>query len=290
VSEENLENPPERGEASTEETSAALGSETLQVTVNRAANQIIFRDPSGRTFALELKERATPPAPERQEKREQRKPLTSEEFRRALDAIDANGMTWTADFPPRPIIKPDARERFSSEEYSRIRKEYPTFPREVVSLIFSELTGAATPEHLVGDQQGVQEKIAALNEKLLTLQYRSEFFFKYAIKVPYFEAIDWEVVIKAYERGIKSMPKTPYVLLNLITRSPVDPTKPFMEAIEEERHAEFITVAADEQLLDHLIENLTAAREALESTKRAQITEPTEPEAAKEVRKDGVSR
>ena len=60
------------------------------------------------------------------------------------------------------------------------------------------------------------KKAQIVGEILIDNDYRAEFFFKYAIKIPYLKDIDWEVVFKAYERGITKPLGVPY---GVLTRS-----------------------------------------------------------------------
>ena len=273
MSEENPHKPEEQSIERAEGAAELQEIESLNLSINKATNEILVRDATGK-IVLELKQplSARPQATETKE--EERKSLTANEFRSVFERLDNLGITWTADIPPLPTIKEKGKGQFSSEEYNLIQKEYPRFPRELTALIFHALIGSRFSEDLIGTEEAVREKVAVLNEKLITPQYRSDFFFRYAIKVPYFENIDWEVVIKAYERGVKDMPKTPYVLLNLILRNPIDITIPLTHAVNEDREPEFITVAANENLLDSLIEHLTEARLALEKAKRLDLKEP----------------
>jgi hypothetical protein len=126
------------------------------------------------------------------------------------------------------------------------------------------------------------ERKAAVIENLLTQEYRSEFFFKYAIKVPYFEDIDWEVVVKAYERGTTIMPKIAYALLAITLRNPVDTTLSVEEGANEHREPEFITVAVNEQLVDLLTSRLIEIKAALEKAQQAadSLTEKAEEKEA----------
>lgn len=272
MSEENPHKPEDQDTTYVVRGDESQAIESLSLSVNRATNEILVKDAAG-NVVLELKQPPKETQPKKTEAREDRKPLTGDQFREALDKLERLGITWTADVPPIPIFKEREKGQFSKEEYSRIQRDYPTFPRELVALAFYELIGSKISETIIGNEEEVQQKVAILNERLFTPQFRSDFFFKFAIKVPYFEDVDWEVVIKAYERGVKNMPKTPYVLLNLILRNPIDITVPLLDAVNEEREAEFITVAANEYLLDKLIEHLMEARGALEKAKKATLQE-----------------
>lgn len=274
---------PEGQDATEEGAAESKGIETLSLSVDRARNQILVRDESGKVV-LELQQpgQVQTAAPKPEVAPKEKTPLTADQFRSALEEMSKLGLTWTADFPPVPtFIDDDSRSLFSREEYSRLQQEYPRLPREITALLFHELVGTNVSESIVGTEEEVKGKVVVLNEKLFTKQFRSDFFFKFATKVPYFETIDWEVVIKAYEKGVKKMPQTPYVLLNIIIRSPSDVTKPIWEAVEEEREPEFITVAANEHLLETLIDTLVEAHQALGQAKQAILSQATAEEGEK---------
>ncbi len=191
---------------------------------------------------------------------EERGPLTSDEFRAALRTLDDIGVTWTADRVPHAVAKkPETKDALFSKEVEDIRRSYPDLPRELGLVVFHALTGTPVPLSLVGGKDELDKKVAVVNEVLITGEYRSEFFFKYAIKVPYFLNVDWEVVVKAFEKNVKGVPGIPYALLALHFRDPDTPER----GIEHRT----TTVAVDERLVDTLIGSLQEVKTALEQAR-----------------------
>lgn len=188
-------------------------------------------------------------------------PLAADEFREVLQRFDALGLTWTAERVPR--MKPKEkrnREAFFSEELGEIQQKYPTFPRELAAVVLHALTGSQPPETLAGSVEDLPEKVAAVREFIVTTDYRAEFFFNYAVKVPHFLNVDWEVVIKAFEKNVDRVPGISYALLSLHFQ---DPERPNAE--EGEEHTK--TVAVDERLIDSIIETLNDVKSALGQTR-----------------------
>lgn len=181
MSEQNLENKVSAVDAELEE---------LVLRINRKTDEIIFSDPkTGKATKIKAKfiEEEEEPV------FETRPPLTLDEFRDVLGRLNKLGISWSTDIPPTPVFH--AGQKLDEEfwkEYGAVQREFPTFPFELNSAIFHAFL------HPVSDQE-IDKKAAALSD-LLTQEYRSEFFFKYAIKVSYFEDIDWEVVVKAIRK------------------------------------------------------------------------------------------
>lgn len=187
----------------------------------------------------------------------ERGPLTSEEFRTALRKVDALGLTWTADRVPRTIAKkPETKDALFGTEVQQIRLDYPNLPRELGLVVFHALTGGSVPLSLVGEKDELDEKIAVVNDTIITREYRSEFFFKHAIKVPYFSNVDWEVVVKAFEKNVEGVPGISYALLALHLRDPDVPET-------QTRRRTTTTAAVDEPLVDKLIASLQEVKAAL---------------------------
>lgn len=232
--------------------------EEFVVRINRATNEIVFTNPvTGKTTSIKAKvvEEAPPPI-------ELQEPLTIEQFREAWHAIDELGLTWTTDIPPRLIFKKGQKPGPAFvEQYTKLEEKFPNFPRELGSVVLKTL--------LSRELEGTLKEKAETISNLLTQEYRAEFFFKYAIKVPYFEDIDWEVVVKAYERGTEAMPRIAYALLALTFRGPVDTTLTVEEGANQEREPEFMTVAVNETSIKKLMGRLQQIRVALEKAQRA---------------------
>lgn len=225
--------------------------EEFVVKVNRDTNEIVFRNP--RTG----KETKLKPTIED----EKYKPLTTAQFSDVWQKLNCLGITWTTEIPPAPeFIEGHKRDESFWKEYTDIQREYPNFPREV---------GAAVMNALLGPKPGQeQDEKALIIKDLLTHKYRSEFFFKYAVKVPYFDDIDWEVVIKAQERNVTQMPKIAYALLMLSFTDPIDVSLDLENAANDIREPEFMTVAVNEDAIDRLLEKLTTIKRALLKTQK----------------------
>lgn len=185
------------------------------------------------------------------------KALSPEEFRDALQKLDALGLTWTADRVPQ--IKPKqsvSDEVFLTEDFDKIREDYPYLPVELSAIVFHVLTGSQPSTILVGDQESLQKKAELVERFIITQAYKSEFFFKHAIKVPYLRDIDWEVVCKVSERNVHKPSIIPYALLSLMF---LDPNRAGIRQQEST-----LTVAVDEKLVTDLIGILDEVRDNLQ--------------------------
>lgn len=246
--------------------------ESIQLKINKATNELTFTNPAtGKTVTVRaIIEEGNEEEDDDDDENIKEGPLSPEEFRTVLNALGELGVTWSADIPPIPRFKKGVEPGQSfSVEYLRIQRNYPNFPGELAGVVLAAVMGNRQQASLVGSEDILKEKVAILHETgLVTPEFRSEFFFKHAIKVPYFEDADWEIVIKAYERAVKPMPKSAYALLSLAFRKPADTTLPIDEASLEYRRPDFVTVAVNEYLLDKLITLLTEAREALGKAQR----------------------
>lgn len=203
-----------------------------------------------------------------------RGPLTADEFRQAWEQLRALGITWTTDVLPTPsFLEGYSRDVAFWKQYAELQKAFPTFPRELATTI---LHGLLKPQTGID----LDQKLEIIRSDLLTHNYRAEFFFKYATKVPYFEDMDWEVVIKAQERGVHAMPKIAYALLRLRFRTPDFSLVVDEDTDAEYREPELLTVAVNEELIDKLIATLSEARKALDKTQRLaeSLTDLTEEE------------
>lgn len=236
-----------------------MGNERVEVTLNRSKNELTIRDPNtGRVVTLS----AIVEEEEPEDRDEEEEPLTPEEFSGALQRLDALGLTWTADRSPRVKTKDGTPESvLLSDEYEQIQAAYPTLPRELRVVVPYALTrnrsfvAAGLPT--VGGEEYLESKAEIVRERLETPEYRSEFFFKQAIKIPYLETIDWEVVLKTHERNVETMPGAAYALLMLTLHN----TNPRISGLDEHQT---ITVAANLHLVDKIIRLLLEVRVALE--------------------------
>lgn len=258
------ENPQEEvgkpgSEAGTPERQGALLPE---VVINKATNELTFTDPvSGQTATLKVNVIEE----EEDEDEEELEPLTPDEFREVLQQIEALGLTWTADRYPRIKAKDVKSEgALFSGAFEEIQGEYPGLPRELSVVLSYALTGnkafIAGGVDAVGGEDFLEQKSETVRELLITPDFRAEFFFKHAIKVPYFESIDWEVVLKTYEKNVGRPVGVPYALLLLTFHN----TNPKASKIDEHQN---VTVAVDEGLIDRLMGTLLEVKLALENSR-----------------------
>lgn len=246
--------------------SEQTGDESFELIVHKPNNELVLRNTvSGKEVTVKAK---VIEAVEEARKARKFQQLTPDEFQAVLERVDALGFNWSADIPPRLRLRKGVERNESfNEEFNEIQKQYPKFPTELGAVVMYVLTGEKPSPQLVGSGDDLARKAAIVQERLTnTSTYRSEFFFKYAIKVPYFEDLDWEVVIKAYEKNVNEMPKLAYALLNIVLRNPSDPTKPINKS--ESNEPEFLTVAVNKFLVNKLIKGLIEIQKAL---KKAEI-------------------
>lgn len=225
---------------------------SYEVTVKKGSNEIVIKDPtSGQTVRL----RGTMDVEDDED--EEAKPLTPAQFRMALQQLDALGLTWTADHIPAITAKKGGKdEALLGEELVKLQREYPNLPSELSLIVYHAITGAEVPAERVGSVDDLREKAEIVREFLITPEYKSEFFFKHSIKVPYLMGTDWEVVFKLVEKNVSSLPGISYALLSLIYHYP---------SIGSARHRhETITVAVNAPLVDRMIHDLNQLKKALE--------------------------
>jgi hypothetical protein len=247
--------------------------ESLEVTLDKARNQLTLKDlKTGRVFTLKTNiiEDDKEEGGEEDEDNDE-EPLSADQFRNALERLAALGLTWTADRIPRVVAKsPEAEDAFLSEEYRRLQADYPHLPRELSAVVFHALTGMPAHESVVGNTDELEKKIKAFRDLVLTADYRSEFFFKYATKVPYFEGIDWEIVLKTHERNVEGFPAVAYALLLLTFHN----SNPTVSGLNEHQN---VTVAVNLKLVNKLIRILVDIKSGLEDARRLgeKLTEST---------------
>lgn len=234
------------------------GLDEIVLRINRATNELVFADPkTGKETKIKAKF-----IEGEKEAFELKQPLTVDEFQRVWEKLRELRVTWNTDIPPTPVFEAEYKrdEEFWSE-FTEIQHKYPNFPNELGEVILHALLHHPSTKE-------VDKKVQIINS-LLNQEYRAEFFFKYAVKVSSFEDIDWEVVVKAYEKGTERMPRIAYALLSLVLRSPVNTTLSLEEAANQHLDPEFITVAVNEKLVDKLIDRLMEIKFALEKTQAA---------------------
>jgi hypothetical protein len=192
--------------------------------------------------------------------------LSPEEFRATLERLDALGLTWTSDIPPLIRAKtPESRLAIRRDEFLKIQKQYPDFPHELSHVILYALTGREGDRRVIGTTEEARQKADSVRRLIINPNpnFESEFFFKYAIKVPYFVDLDWEVVVKTFEKDVQDVPHIPYALVSLVfgqSGTPGIPSASGIDVVERDT----ITVAMNEMIVDRLIKHLTALKGALE--------------------------
>lgn len=237
---------------------APSSDESIEVTLNKATKELTLKDPTGKVVTI----KANVVEDDEDDEHEVIEPLPPDEFRKALEKMSSLGLTWTADRIPRVIAKdPDAESALFSEDFQNLQEAYPNLPRELSVVVYHALTGGPAYESVVGNEKELKEKVAAVHDLLLTSGFRSEFFFKHAIKVPYFETIDWEVVFKTHERNVAGMPAVAYALLLLTFHN----TNSRVSKIDEHQNT---TVAVDLKLVNKLIGLLVDVKTGLEDAQK----------------------
>lgn len=183
-------------------------------------------------------------------------PLKPDEFVEVLKTIDSLGLTWTADLPV--LLRPkseEAEEAILSKEFKEIQDTYPDFPHELTHVIYTTLTGRDYRPTIVGPTKDFEAKSRAVSETVVSPEFISEFFFKHALKVPYFSKLDWEVVVKAFENNVQGMPLNAYAIVSVLLRS----------AVHESKKSSTFTFALDEQAVRSLMKSLASIEKALQA-------------------------
>lgn len=255
ANEESSQNPSEEQSTNNEHSE----EQSFKLLVNRKTNELRLQDTSGKELLLKailVGEDEDKDEIEDEFEDNTEEPLSSDEFRKAIEKIDELGLTWTADSPP--LIKPKNEEsevNLGNEEFLQIQTAHPNLPSEIGFVIGYALTGNKTYANLVGGLENLASKAEIFKQKVVTPEFRSEFFFKHAIKVPYLHDIDWEVVLKLSENNVEGMPAVAYGLLSLTLREPYSNS-----FASNHRH---LTVAVNEKSLDRFIEIFTKIKSRL---------------------------
>lgn len=188
-------------------------------------------------------------------------PMSSEDFETAVRAVDRLGLTWTAGMTPGVKAKSSETEsNLLSDEFEKLQDAYPRLPYEVYLAASYYLTQSPIYAKEAGGIESLERKAEIAKELIVTPDYRREFFFQSSIKVPYLKDIDWEVVFKLHERGVKGVPGIAYGLLALTLQDPFFTGRP--------GNARNITVAVDERLTDYLLKILNELKSMLASATR----------------------
>lgn len=258
MSKDNIQPPADETEL--QRIGRSLVGEEVQVTINKLTNEISLKDPTTKRV-ITIKANVIEQEDEIEEERDEEiPPLLPDEFREALLRIDKLDLGWSAGNRLYVTAKrPESEENLYSEEFREIQQKYPSLPRELTAVVYYVLTGREAPELIIGGEANLERKVELVREIVLTPEFRSDFFFKHAIKVPYIESIDWEVVIKTRERNVSHIPGTAYALLLLTFHN----TNPTIGEIDKHQN---ITAAVDIKLVNRLLRSLVEIKSALEET------------------------
>lgn len=188
-------------------------------------------------------------------------PLAPEEFEKALQEVDALGLTFTPELYPDVIAKRGNSEVVDRDKIESLERKYPELPREVGLVIYNTLASQKIGLEIVGGLENFEKKSEIVKRLLITNELRDEFYFRNAIKVPYFESIDWEVVLKTHERGVNGTINVPYALLLLTFHN----TNSRIGKLDEHQN---VTVAVNQQLVDKLIDVLGKIKNSLEESEK----------------------
>lgn len=235
--------------------------ETLEITINKATKEATLRNPKDNRI-IKLKANFEDAVEEIEDDDEEIKPLTPEQFQDGLERLDKLGLTFSVDLSP--SLKPkdeSSPDIIDAEEFEDIQNKYPILPREVGLVAHNTITGNSHGIDLLGGQEFFEKKSEIVERLILTDKYREDFFFQHALKVPYFESIDWEINLKTHEKGVKNNISVPYALLMLSFHN----TNPKLGRLDVHQN---ITVAANRTLIEKLLVNLTEAKLALEESER----------------------
>ena len=202
-----------------------------------------------------LRALAEAPAPPRLIPAGSGEPTTPEEFGTALGQLHELGWTFDESYPAR--VQRVASAPPTSEELAEldeIQERHPYLPLEVAEITWSMLTGNDPDATLVGNAAGLAAKRDAAQHFVLTAAARERFYLRHCSKVSRFSGMDWEVVIKAAERGHKASPSFVYALATLDA---------VMDVHGHHEH-EKLSFAIGPQGLGRLIEELSELKRHLE--------------------------
>ena len=232
--------------------------QTLEITIKKETNEVILRNPKDNRI-VKLKANFEEAIEEKLDE-DEISPLTPEEFEDGIRRIDSLGLTFSVDLFPSFVAKNESSsELINISEFEHLQEKYPTLPREVGFVTHNTLTGRTDALDLLGGIESFEKKSQLVKELVITDEYRAEFFFTHALKVPYFESIDWEVVLKTHEKGVKGTVSIPYALLLLTFHN----TNPKLGDLDRHQN---LTVAVNRDLIDKMLASLTEVRTALEES------------------------
>ena len=235
--------------------------ETLEIAINKATKEATLRNPKDNRV-IKIKASFEDAVEEIENEDEEVQPLTPEQFENGVKRLDALGLTFSVDLFPRLKPKDDSSpDIIDAEEYESIQNSYPTLPREVGLVAHNTITGNSHGIDLLGGRDFFERKSEIVEKLVLTNKYREDFFFQHALKVPYFESIDWEINLKTHENGVKSNVSVPYALLMLSFHN----TNPKLGRLDVHQN---ITVAANRAIIEKLLISLTEAKLALDESEK----------------------
>lgn len=237
--------------------------ETLEITIRKGTNEVILRNPKDNRIVklkANFEEAIEEKIEEFEDDDEDTPPLTPEEFEDGLRRLDALGLTFSVDLFPSIVAKNESSsDLINANEFESLQEKYPALPREVGFVAHNTLTGRDDALELLGGKESFEKKSQIVKELVLTDEYKSDFFFKHALKVPYLESIDWEVILKTHEKGVNGVVSVPYALLMLTFHN----TNPRVGQLDMHQN---ITTAVNLDLIDKTLATFTKIRTALEES------------------------
>lgn len=235
--------------------------ETLEITINKATKEATLRNPKDNRI-IKLKANFENAVEEIEGEDDEIRPLTPAQFEDGIKRLDALGLTFSVDlFPSIKSKNESSPDIIDAEEFEDIQDSYPILPREVGLVAHNTITGNLHGLDLLGGREFFESKSEIVQRLVLTDKYREDFFFQHALKVPYFESIDWEINLKTHENGVKNNVSVPYALLMLSFHN----TNPKLGRLDVHQN---ITVAANRELLEKLLVSLTEAKIALDESEK----------------------
>lgn len=149
-------------------------------------------------------------------------PLQIEEFEAALLQIDHLGLKWRP-LPSSVAVEakgPEFKDALYGDVFASIRERYPYLPAELFIVASYALIEDPdiVPTNLVGTADLLEAKAEVVRRLLITPEFRSEFFLENSRKLPRLAGLDWEIVIKTAERGVRGMPNIAYAIISVSSR------------------------------------------------------------------------
>lgn len=226
-----------------------------EIVFNKRTGEMSLTSPKGEKILIKTS------VVEEEDNEFQPEPLGVAEFNFALTRLDELGFTWSADNPPMIRAKTGVEEAvFGSDEFFHLQDQFPSLPREIGIVVSFAIMGNTPLADIVGGQEVLDAKVKIVNDLFVTHAFRSEFFFKHAIKVPYLSEIDWEIVMKMHEKGVSAFPGVSYGILSLLLREP--------SSFGFASKREVITVAVNKSAIERFITIFEEIRDCLESSEK----------------------